>query len=242
MSLSLVVVCEAPADQETACGLADRVFRQEIDWLESEHLGGVRAWVGLETGKGYLLWREVDDLARAKGIRIHGHFDGRPGEADARAGRRALLLIKMLMKEPGGIVLLRDSDTQDRRAGLEQARANSKINIPIVIGLAHPMRECWVLAGFEPRNDEERQRLDDVRAGLGFDPCFKAHQLTAKHKTDKKSPKGVLSRLTQDDRDRETACWECTDLAKLRERGEKSGLKAYLDEVVGRLVPLIGGR
>ena len=38
MTLSFAVVCEAPADQQTGCGLADRVFLAEVAWLEEEML------------------------------------------------------------------------------------------------------------------------------------------------------------------------------------------------------------
>jgi hypothetical protein len=108
--------------------------------------------------------------------------------------------------------------------------------------LAHPKRECWVLAGFEPRNSDEAQRLEDERKRLSFHPVRDAHQLTAREHGAKKDAKDALDALTQGDKDRERACWEETPLKVLEDRGEKMGLTAYLKEVRERLVPILSGR
>ncbi len=107
-----------------------------------------------------------------------------------------------------------------------------------------PKRECWVLAGFEPRSGEEEKELLAVRKELGFDPRLRAEQLTAsqgqKKPYTKRDAKLICQRLLGAEREREAACWLETDIETLRERGQKSGLVAYLDEIGTHLLPLFG--
>ena len=240
MSLSLAVVCEAPADQRTGCDLADRVFMAEVAWIEQQMLPHYRQWRGLSPPEPHLLWRDVRDLARSRRIRAHGHFSGEPGAPDAHNARRVLLLLHSAAQPPHAVVLLRDDDGQtQRRRGLEQARDSSNIGIPVVIGLAQPKRECWVIAGFEPQNDEENRRLETLVSQLKFDPREAAQRLTAGRPANApRNAKRVLRQLTEGDPERESACWRNTDLRLLAARGRNTGLSEYLGEVRERLVPL----
>jgi hypothetical protein len=241
VALSFAVVCEAPADRETACDLADRVFC-EVDWVEEDLLEHLRQWRGWHSSHPCLCWKEVPALARVYNIKLHGHFDGKPGAPDSHVARQALVLLKLSNLRPDGVVLIRDTDNQTaRRQGLEQARDVTRLGIPIVIGLAHTKRECWVLAGFEPRDQEEASRIHKLRKELGFNPCTHAEELTAIDEQAKRSAKRVLQELCGKDRDRECACWRQTDLARLEERGQNTGLVAYLKEIREHLRPLIGG-
>ena len=238
----LVVVCEADADRRTACGLADRVLCEEVPWIEPESLEAHRSWRGLDAGSTYLKWSETRNLLRKAGLKAHGHFDGRPGALDAFAARRALLLLRKADFAPDAVVLIRDSDGElDRRIGLEQARAEWQDPIPIVIGLAHPKREAWVLAGFEPKNKKEKVALTAARKSLGFDPCTGSHELYAREPGALRDAKRVLAELTGGRGEREDACWVESRLELLLERGTESGLTAYVQEVRERLVPLFTG-
>lgn len=239
----LVVVCEADADRRTATGLADRVLCQEVEWIEPESIDLHRRWQGLAEGSAYLEWRRTATLARERGLRPHGHFDGRPGAPDAYAARRALLLLALEASRLDAVLLIRDSDGEmERRTGLEQARAERAWPFPVVLGLAHPKRECWVLAGFEPRSDAERERLANARRSLGFDPRSNAHLLLASQRGAPRDAKRVLSDLTLGSFDREAACWMECDLEILRELGTETGLTAYLDEILEHLVPIFARR
>jgi len=238
--LSLAVVCEAAADQQTGCGLADRVLLAEVGWLEEEMLPHCRRWRGFDPGQTHLLWKNVAPLARSHNIRAHGHFDGKPGAPDAQNARLALLLIHASTHTAHAVVLLRDDDRQtERRAGLEQARSSSTIGVPVVVGLAHPKRECWVLAGFEPRDAHEADRVAELTKDLGFDPRQQAERLTARRKGEERDAKRVVELLTGGDWDRQAACWNHADLELLDARGRKTGLTDYLHELRDRLVPLI---
>ena len=242
MPFAFAVVCEAAADFRTATGLAERVIRDRVDWVEEEAFLHCPVWRGAIDAASFVLWTDIPKLAKELGIRSHGHFGDRPAEPDAHAARRAILVLKQKHAEMplDGILLIRDDDRDTRRRiGLEQAReAEKALRDRIVIGLAHCKRECWVLAGFDPMYPEEVARLAEVREDLGFDPRFASHQLTAKHDPDKRSAKRVLGVLTGDKLDREAACWEKCSLDSLRDRGGESGLKAFLEEVQLRLVPL----
>ncbi len=241
MALSLAVVCESPADRRTGCDLADRVVCAEVVWIEPEMLPDLRGWRGLARRELCLLWKDVASLAKSRKIKAHGHFAGEPGAPDAHNARQALLLLHGAEHRPDAIVLLRDDDRDaERRKGIEQARDSCRIGIPVAIGLAHPKRECWVLAGFDPQGGEQQQRLKELRIQLGFDPRTSAQRLTAKHSADKRSAKRVLDELTAGDRERQADCWTKTDLEVLIARGQKTGLADYLREVRDRLAPLFG--
>ena len=243
-TLILAVVCEARADFQIAAELADRSLCEHEHlklWLEREHLAHIRIYRGRDDSEQWFLWRDMKTLARQCGIDFQGHFDHRPHAPDAVMATRAIRVVRRLLKVDA-VLLIRDDDgVIERRVGFDQARQLEQHAVTVIIGLARTKRECWVLAGFEPRDDAERERLQNERSILGFDPREHADRLTAKHDAanDKRSAKRVLSALTQDDYNREAACWEETDLAILRSRGGETGLADFLAEVEERLVPLV---
>jgi hypothetical protein len=242
MSQRFAVVYEANADYQLATEIADRELVDAIDWLEHDQLDSQRSWMAeLEPGMQFT-WMSIKKLASDAGVKAHGHFDGKPKEADATAARRAIRYLLRAIPDLKAILLIRDQDDKpDRRIGLEQARAEDRSGLPIVIGLAIVERECWVISGFDPRDDAETTRLEDERQRLGFDPRSQSHDLTAcKDNAAIHSSKRVLRSLSQDDLDRECLCWRETPLATLRARGVQNGLTAFLDEVRSRLAPLIG--
>ena len=133
------------------------------------------------------------------------------------------------------MVLVRDSDGQQERCrGLEQARAAwAERDLPILIAFAHPERESWVIAGFEPQGPTETSALEGLRRDLGFDPRLEAHRLGGE-----RDAKRVLATLTHGDPDRESACWVECGLDVLRDHGTLTGLASYLEEVRRLLVPV----
>lgn len=241
MSQRFVVVHEAEADFHTATELADRVLLEAVGWLDEHLLADQLEWVGTIPVDQRLTWKAIPQLAREIGIKAHGHFDGKPGEADASAARRAILYLKETIPDLNAILLIRDQDDQpERRTGLEQARGQDHGGTVIVVGLAIVEREAWVISGFDPRDDHETARLETERQTLGFDPRIRSHELTAgKNDQAPRSPKRVLWQLSANNRERERDCWTNTSLERLRERGNDNGLTIYLCEVRERLAPLI---
>jgi hypothetical protein len=236
-----VVVYEAQADFTTATELADRVLLDKIDWLEEELLQYQRQWIGEEPPGSRLTWKSIPGRAREAGIRVHGHFNGEPGLPDAHAARRAIAYVLSRLGDVDAILLIRDVDDQgERQHGLEQARAVYASECTIILGVAICERECWVICGFEPANDQEEELLASEVQKLGWNPCLASYQLTAgKDDLALRSPKRVLNVLTGGDGDREGDCWRLTPLNVLIERGQHNGLAAFLEEVRVRLVPLI---
>ena len=238
MTPSLAVVCEGPADERTGCGLAERVFCDKVTSVAPQSFKD--CWRGVDTVRKCVFWRELKGIARLKGIRLpHGHFEGEPAKSDAAAARRALRVLMAADAPPQAVVLLRDEDRDgQRRQGLEQARREARLAVAVVVGVANPMRESWVLAGFDPQNDGEQSRLKSLCRELGLDPREKSHLLRARHDADKNSPKRVLRVLTDGYLGREESCWQDTALDTLRRRGKENGLADYLNEVENDLVPL----
>jgi hypothetical protein len=251
-SRSVVIICEAPADQRTACALADRLLSAAVDWMVPEMLDVFRQWRGLRRSEPFLAWKHVHTRAREAGIRTNGFFEGEPGAQDAFAARRALALLTV-EGERGidAVLLIRDSDghAEERHRGLEQGRQGVDGLGPILIGVAHTKRECWVLAGFTPVDEEERARVERLRQELGFDPCAHAEGLTAEHPGAKRDAKRVLSYLMGGDEGvdreavwmREVICMKESSLAQLEERGKATGLAEFIQEIRARLVPLWTG-
>jgi hypothetical protein len=233
---ALTIVCESPADRRTAADLADRVLCEHVDWLEPESLEFHRHWQGLEENSSHLEWHET---ARLRHVKAHGHFEGEPGAQDAFAARRALLLIATAPKRPDAVVLVRDTDGQEeRRIGLEQARRVQEWPFAVLLAIARPKRESWALAGFEPKNQAEGERLEDIRRKLRFDPCLKPERLSAAKANYPRNAKRVLALLVDEEPEREWACWRETALDLLEKRGKLTGLADYLKEVRDKLIPL----
>jgi hypothetical protein len=156
--------------------------------------------------------------------------------------RRALLLLVAMDLRPDAVLLVRDSDGDSRRrTGLEQARSDRPWPFEIVIGVAESKRECWVLAGFDAKGPDEAERLRKVSERLSFHPVKEAHRLMAREHGAKTDAKVALGELTLGDLERERACLSETSLSTLGERGELTGLAAYLKEVREQLVPVIAG-
>jgi hypothetical protein len=170
------------------------------------------------------------------------------GEEDGHVARQALLLLLASDAKPDAVLLIRDSDghVDARSAGLKNARDSGTRDarpwpFAVAIGVAHTMRECWVLAGFEPEDVHERDALEEAHRQLGFDPRIEAERLRAKHEHDRLSAKRILRLLSGGSWEREEACWLRADLRVLSERGKSTGLREFLSEVRSRIVPLFTG-
>jgi hypothetical protein len=232
---SLAVVCEAERDRFTATSLADRILVHDVEWIEPESLHLHRTWRGLTDGQSFLDWHALKKVK----VKPHGHFEGRPGAPGALMARKALLLLATCASPPDAVLLIWDSDRQDQRQeGLRQAREERPWPFPIVIGLAHPKRESWVIIAFEPANPREEERLQEIIREIGFDPRQRPTSLNDPGKSETRNLKRVLALLTGGDRDREDACWNGCDLEDLKSRGQDTGLAEFIEEIRFRLVPL----
>lgn len=259
--MRVMVWSENRSDFEVGAGLLDRVLAEEGPTWVREAMDtpeAVRTWHEREPGTPFFDVHGYADIAKHWGAPMQrGHFDGKRGSPGARMARAIFALAGHLRRkrEPAidAVVILWDMDgeAQERRAGLAQGRewaANAPgcEGLTIVYGCPDFEMEAWLLSGFEPATDAERQRLEAQRQRLGFSPVLDSHRLEVRGDHDShgtarpKSAKLVLEELVAGDRERRRACWQATALVTLRERGEHNGLREYLREVYERLAKPLG--
>ncbi len=248
----VVVIVESRADAEIATKLAERIVVDKVDWLDHEQIQCW--WSGLKTTTKYSCWKDINSIIehfRESGMHIpkfRSHRKNDPIKADGAASIKVLNLIRLLQKnrQIKAVLFIRDLDNQpERRKGIEQARSehiNQEPKLEIIIGVADRMREAWVLNGFIPLNEEEKQSLASIKKQLNFDPCVESHRLRSNSWEGServRNPKVVLEELTGGNWLREQQCWEDIDLERLQQRGSNTGLTAYLQEIEQRLIPII---
>lgn len=245
--MRIAIFCEAPRDFETATALIDRLLCAHASWVADlfpNYREAARTWVPDAAGRTYFDLHRWQEEARRRGIRIRrGHFGPALSHAGSVMARHVFLLAAHEhQREPIDAVVLiwdADGDAKDRRAGIDQAREEAAVMpFAIVVALADRMREAWVLAGFEPQDDNERARLACAARDLGFFPNEEPHRLQDADEGAARNAKRVLASLSAGDLDRERICVEDAPLSVLRSRGDGSGLRHFLDEIAQRLVPL----
>jgi hypothetical protein len=223
--------------------LADRVLQDALPWC-GDILDDLRRW---GTGHDERPWHYLTkayEAARERGLKPYGHFDGEPALADAAMVRAQLLLFQADLADGlpiDGVVLARDIDDDPERSdGFSQALA-SRWPFPVIAALCAPEVEAWLVAGFEPEDEGQQERLVAERRHLGFSPPLEPHRLSSKRRQDRKDAKAVLDRLCAADHDRRHRCLE-VPMAILHERGRACGLHDFLDEVRTKLVPVLQPR
>lgn len=125
-------------------------------------------------------------------------------------------------------------------AGLKQVRDGLLWPFQVAVAMAEPEIEAWHVAGFEPRDDEERRRLKEVREALSFDPRTQSHRLTSHPNDARTDAKRLLEALCGTDQERRETCLD--DRAALRRRGAMNGLSLFLREIEDCIVPLFLAR
>lgn len=247
--MEFIVIVEGPEDARTACQLADRVIAEEgPHWLDPHTRDAMRIWTGLPSGTDdFTRWREVKELAQSRGVRNIGFpKSGQPGGANLAQARKAIQLHALMRGDDNApaLLLVRDTDAdRDSRRDFEEARRQPETPgwLTVVVGVAAPKREAWVLHGFDPEDADEEERLETLQEELGRDPRTESHALNASATGAQNNAKRVLGELVRSDK-REQQCWTATDLSVLRKRGRETGLTAYLEEVEERLLPLFRSR
>lgn len=228
-----------------ATALIDDALVTSIDWVR-DVLESCREWRGLHAGEQWYKYAPDDayDLRPVAiggvTIRPQGRIAGEPLKPEAGMWRKVLLLFCHAEPRPDIVVLARDLDGYpSRRDGIDQVCNHLPWPFPIVIAAPEPEIEGWIVAGFVPKNDDEHARLEQLRGELSFDPTLHAHRLTSHPNDAPTDAKRVLSRLCQDDREREDAC---LDRDVLRQRGILNWAQAFLDEIDRRVLPAFDHR
>ncbi len=237
----IILVVEGTSDARVVRGFAERALLEQ----DSDFDASLFVWRGLDDNTEFLQWLNVKRLMlEHKVSRNYGHFEGKisddAGKIYAHQARNALTLCSAVGM-PLAIILVCDADTQpERLEGLNQAReAHQFLNgdaYPIVVGVADPCREAWVLCGFEAQ-EHEQKKLADLTREINFNPTREAHKLTTAEKPH--NAKRILERCV-DNLEREELCWTQTNYQRFLKHGAYCGLKAYLEEVQEHFPVLLG--
>ena len=237
------MVLEGTSDVRVVRGFAERALLEQ----DSDFDANLFSWRGLDDNTEFVQWLNVSKMMLERKIsRRYGHFEGEisgdAGKIYAHQARNALRLCHAIGL-PLAVILVCDADSQPQRLeGLEQARKDHQIfaepDYPIVVGIADPCREAWVLCGFEVQGHEQKKLIDLTRE-LNFDPTRAPHKLTTAERPH--NAKRVLKLLTDKiDLEREELCWKETRYQWFLDYGTECGLKAYLEEVQEHLPVLLG--
>lgn len=236
--MRIIVVCEAPADFELASCLISRSLRQHgPSWYEDlPQIADFSGWAGSRRSR-HALWTEIESHYVAGGGRPllgrrRGPYSIPAAKAIILAGKEASLNALILM-----IDLDREAERRNVLIRVREEAVNSGFRI--LLATPDPKREAWVLHGFEPGSTSEIKKLAKLQEDLGFDPRQEPHRLRddARRGETRRDIKQVLEHLTDGNRERESGCWEQTDLAVLEARGEETHLAPFLREIREQLLP-----
>jgi hypothetical protein len=252
-----IIFCEADADFRTAEQLIDELLRLHgsgwvRDLLQSAPTD-VRAWYKSWLGSSWFDIHRIDKIAERLDVsRTYGHFDGERGAPGARMLETVFRIVRKLQanlppdERIEAIIVMWDMDKQGkgRHVGLAQAMRGAAVprGMKIVLACPNPIRETWILAGFDPCNDDEARALEAAHSALGSRPNEKPHELTAGDETALRHAKRVCQALGIDSWEREQECLRIPDEARrslLARRGTGCGLEDYLGAVERELVPLV---
>ena len=248
LPLRWFVVAEDESDAVLAYGLVDRFAQEPVheldDWIR-DNIDTYRVWVGDEPQTTFILWKHLKTRGEALGIRIHGYGNRILGLEDPEIRRAFTLANRPEVARPAGLLLIRDTDGKaDRRAGYlasvkayQEATKSEPNRVRILMALAHPEIEAWLLAGFEPITEAGKSALKKERQSLGFDPRTEAERLNPKRVTTpeghpvKKSTKRVLDELLEAEDASRESCRKDAPFDRLRSRGANTGLNEFLDSI-----------
>jgi len=187
-----------------------------------------------------------------KPVRLGRRFGGGAWGFEAVKWHDIVFTLRATSPPPEVLLIAKDTDNApDRIIGLRQVAVHFREVDPrlrIVIAAPHRDAECWLVAGFEPATDRERDALDAVRRALSFNPLTSPERLTGQPNDAATDAKRVLRRLlcldiasrplTPDElRDHHPRL--LSDLPRLRARGADSGLTAFLDALRADVVPCV---
>lgn len=228
----IALVVEAKADADTVGVLVDRVISTCDEAYDEVDVH--RTWIGpeqSEAGRSFFDVHLIKTYARDRGIRlVGGRFGGgRPYEAAAKKAV-AVALHDDGAAVPNAVVLVVDRDSQAGRnlgiAEADEVHDAGELGAHLVTGVARRGREAWVLNAFEPRDDGERAALNAVNRRVSFNVARTPQRLNGPA-GDERDPKRVVAELMSVARQADAVA--TCPLDALRERGEGSGLRAFLE-------------
>lgn len=198
---------EARADARTVAALIDKVLLEHEErptWLDEGLLPHLRAWVTLDSterddgaGVPHVTWaRFTERVRRGEAPRVLGHRPQGPTlHPYAYRARTAIVASVLAPTGPNAVVLVVDADSQpERLKGLEEARRAQNANILVIVGMADPEREAWVLNGFVPGTAAPASLVGQCRADTALASAYPATSASALSRFDCPSRPTGLSR------------------------------------------------
>jgi hypothetical protein len=244
--INVVVFAENSGDAEIVCGLADRVFTEDGKVQHNELLN-CRRWLGDKPEEAFIAKEHIkakhDILEQeSRRPRFRRNTTDKPQGSYTAFWRKAVELVVSMRKSQilHGVLVHCDADNHpEQREDISQAFDSLGSVLKCVFATPDREIEAWLLNGFipNPNDPKESKRLAEWQRKLSFDPCTQAER--ARDKGGDRDPKNILDALTNFDKDRQRQCWEATDLATLRQRGEKTKLKLFLYEVELNFSPMV---
>lgn len=220
-----------------------------LTFLGNEALTGILP--GLRYTSTLQRFEPVGPLGRP--LKLRGHIDGKPAGPEATKWRKVFLAVLLEGQEPEAILVAKDTDGDESKlAGLRLVVAQQNEQNPgrpVVVAAPHQDAEAWLVAGFEATNDEEKKRLEGLSTKLSINPTLEPEKLTAHPNDAPRDAKRVLRQLLDlGDESRPLSPEELRehherllcDLPRLRRRGERTGLREFLDALQEALAPLWG--
>jgi hypothetical protein len=219
--------------------LTDRVLEEKIEWFSPEIRDAIRGWRHESPLNPYWKVTGATDVARALGLPLRGHFEGKQ-ELEA-AMYRAQLLVWQHAHVHGQSIhvgfIVRDTDHKPRRKGAESAAKSGRWPFVVVLAFPHPEAEAWRIAVYRPAGKAAEERVAELTRRLGFSPIEHPEKLSSTVTGGVGDAKTIREALCPDDDDG----WLEIDLHELRERGKSCGLADFLAEVEAVVVPLLAG-
>lgn len=234
------IAAESEGDAKLITALVDRVLIEDVAWVREtfeacresleDGLSPCRNFRGI-AGEPYLDLHNASDRARERKLRIYGKFNDEPGADDAFMARATLFLFADEDEPPKAVIITRDVDRAPNRAkGFSQAAQSYDWNFKILVALAEPEIEAWLIAAWAPEDSSERERLKELVDELDFNPCKNPERLTSKKETDKKDAKRILKLLTKSKTDIIDR-WKTTRLEQLESNGAACGLGPFIRDI-----------
>ena len=225
--IQIGMVCEAPSDHKTAITIAELVLGRVIDTRCLDE--------AIDNEPKFTRWTKLD---RHQKKWPRHHLNGwrgndKPLHGQTLAARKALWLF---FGKAEAVILMVDGDAEGRERldALERARQDSTMITPdlVIVAVPQPEREAWHIAGFEPVDNHEHDRLKELTKELGSDPRTNSHTLKHGRDNAKRNAKRILDILTDNDHEREQECLSHSSVQTLCERGGKNGLVEFVDGLI----------
>jgi|GEM_PF-2164927 len=250
MSNRIVVIGEAQGDFEVARELIDQSILRcvELTWIKEDvDLEHHRIYRGFEQSQEFVVWGWLDTTnTKDYRIRSRGMFENDwPSHDVALRIQRAIF---HFVNDAEFIVVVKDTDGNELHETQLRSVRELVEKMPVVVGIEHTKLECWLVAGFNPQNPTEEERLQTLclgeKPGIGFNPCLRSHELTATgpaSKGDPRNAKRVLEFLVGDDWRVALRSLHRDNHPILSARGEHNGLADFLSDIRERLIRVVFG-